>query len=59
MSKARYGKYGSDGLWSIKWIKWTMVYENSEMVCGRWNKWDGLCYVKTTKMEWWWENIAT
>ena len=24
---AKYGKHESDGLWSIKWMRWTMVDE--------------------------------
>ena len=49
----KYDKYESDGLWSIKWMRWTVVDEINEIDYGRWNEWDGLWFVSTTKMEWW------
>ena len=50
----KYGKHESDydqwnkwvGLWSIKWIRWTMINKMDEMDYGRWNEWDGLWSVK-------------
>ena len=30
-SMTKYGKYKSDGLWSIKWMRWTVVDEMNEM----------------------------
>ena len=53
MSMTKYGTYESDGPWSIKWMRWSMVDEMNEMDNGRWNEWDGLLFVNTTKMEWW------
>ena len=46
MSIAKYGKSEWDGLWSIKWMKWTMVDKMNEMDYGRWNEWDELWYTK-------------
>ena len=37
----KYGKYESDGLWSIQRKTWAMVDKMNEMDCGRWNEWDG------------------
>ena len=48
-----YGKHESDGLWSIKWMRWTMVDEMNEINYGRWNAWDGLWFVNTTKIALW------
>ena len=27
MNMTKYGKHESDGLWSVKWMRWTMVDE--------------------------------
>ena len=35
----KYGKYESDGLWSAKWRRWTMIYDIWYM------KWMGLTLV--------------
>ena len=29
----KYGKYESDGLWSAKWMRWTMIYDIWYMKC--------------------------
>ena len=39
MSMTKYSKCESNELWSIKWMRWTMVDELNEMGCGRYNKW--------------------
>ena len=59
MSITKYGKYECYGLWSIKWMRCTMVDEMNKMDYGRWNQWDGLWFVRTTKMEWCWDNVIT
>ena len=43
MSMTKYGKFESDGLWSIKWMTWTMVDEMNGMDFGLWTqqKWSG------------------
>ena len=43
VSMTKYGRHESDGLWSIRWMKWTMVIEMNEMDYGRWSEWDRLC----------------
>ena len=43
MSMTKYGKDKNDGLWLIKWMRWTMVDEMNG---------EGLWFVKTTKMDW-------
>ena len=53
ISMTKYGKYESDVLWSIKWMRCTLVEEINEMDHGRWNEWDGFWFVNTTKIEWW------
>ena len=55
----KYNKYKSDGLWSIKWMRWAMVDDMNMINYGRWNEWDGLWFVNTTTMEWWWDNATT
>ena len=44
-------KYATDGLWSIKWLGWTMVDEMNEIDHGRWKELDGLWCVNTGVME--------
>ena len=39
MCMTKYSKYESNELWSIKWMRWTMVDELNEMGYGRYNKW--------------------
>ena len=38
-----YGKYESGGLWSIQWMRWTMVDEINWMEFGLWTqqRWSG------------------
>ena len=36
----KYGKYESEGLWSIKEMEWTVVDEINKMKYGRWNECD-------------------
>ena len=38
MSMTKYGKYESDGLESIKWMRWTMVDEMNGMAFGMWTQ---------------------
>ena len=39
----KYSKYESDGLWSITWMRWTMVDWINEMDFGLWTqqRWSG------------------
>ena len=53
MSMTKYWKYQSDGLWSTKWMRWTMVDERNEVDYGRWNETDKLWFINTKNMEWW------
>ena len=41
MSMTKYGTCEEDGIWSIKWMRCTMVDEINEMDYGRWNELDG------------------
>ena len=34
----KYGKYESDGLEAIKWMRWTMVDEMNGMAFGMWTQ---------------------
>ena len=34
----KYGKYDSDGLWSIKWMSWTLVGEMNGVDFGLWTQ---------------------
>ena len=39
----KYGRYESNGLWLIKWMRWTMVDEMIGMDFGLWTqqRWSG------------------
>ena len=43
MSMTKYGKYESDGLWSRKWMRWTMVDKMNGIDFGLWTqqRWSG------------------
>ena len=51
MRVVMYGKGEWEGLWSIKWLKWTMVDKLNEMDYGTWNEWDGLWYTKINEIQ--------
>ena len=43
MSMTRSGKYEKDGLWSIKWMRWTIVDKMNGLDFGLWTqqRWSG------------------
>lgn len=58
MSLTKYSKYERDGLWSRKWMGWTVVDKMNEENYGWWNEWNLLLYKNTEKMEWWYDNVT-
>ena len=50
----RYGKYENDGLWLVKWMRWTMVDQIDGIDFGLWTqqRWRGRKMMQQNKNNW-------